>query len=301
MIAALVLVVAWLGQVPGAVRQEPRPPDLDLVRARLTGSFEAVERNDRGEATGHLIARASPGGFLARDYWSEADGRRIYAGHDVLELRDDGTASHWWFGSKGDFAEAHGDWDEEALVLVVRDEDGDAVRRYTYRFDRPEFAFRFHNEHASGRGWKPFMEADWRRAEATLPADLRGTLRPGADGIFSHYSGRLLAGETESRGRVLFEEWLVLDQPSFGHGVMSTGWFGKVELWWWDADGSVLRFAGKQRDRQLLLEARGPGGELLQRRRDELLPNGFQTSLEDPAGRPLAPPRHWLRDAAHAQ
>ncbi len=245
---SLLLTALLLLQEPAGPGAPPdaAPTPVDRIRAAMTGDFVGVERKDGREARGHICARALPGGFVARDYWSQAGERRVYAGHDVLELRADGGARHWWFGSRGDEAYAEGEWTPERLVLRVLDDDREVLRRYTYRLGVDGLAFHFANDHADGEGWEPFMETDWRREEVALPDDFL----PDPAGVKGWRCSLVGAWESPAgpcRGRLLFDEWGVLELPD-GHGVWSTGWFGSLELHWWDADGTHQRLEGERED-----------------------------------------------------
>ena len=270
---------------------ESRTEAVDRVRSRLIGSFVAVERHARGEATGHLVARPGPGGSLTRDYWSVARGDRIYAGHDVLQLRLDGTAFHWWFGSKGDDDRADGWWSEDRLVLFVREPGKKAKRRYTYRFDVDQpLAFHFQNDHADGREWQRFMDSSWRRSEVTLPADFMPAPQR-RRGVFSHYAGLLRSGDSLHRGRCLFGDWLVYDTPE-EHGVLETGAFGKVKLWLWTEDGGAHYLEGKERRGRIVFreqDAAPPRARI-----DTLLEGGYLTESADSDSPPTR--RTFLRD-----
>ncbi len=286
--------------------QDPSPEQqaLDQVRAAFTGSFLGVERKDGREGQGHIVASALPGGFIGRDYWSEGGGRRLYAGHDVLELLVDGSARHWWFGSRGDEAYAEGRWTAEQLALYVLDDDGDRIRRYTYDLVReaapaaegdapaaePPLAFRFRNDHADGDGWEFFMGTDWRRAAARLPADFQPDEDDARGSWRQHYVGDWTGASGRHRGRWLFGDWLVLDTPR-EHAVLSKSWLGKFRLRSWGDDGRFRLLEGKEkRDRLRLRPVPGPGAPArrgaggsapdeaaVELRTDQWLPDGYRS------------------------
>ncbi|RMH02459.1 MAG: hypothetical protein D6702_08855 [Planctomycetota bacterium] len=218
---------------PGAVADP-----VAAIRAAFTGRFLGVERKDGREGTGHIVARELPGGFIGRDYWSEGRGRRLYAGHDVLWLGPGGEARHWWFGSRGDYAEAAGSWTPQQLVLTVRDDEGDPLRRYTYRLaPSAGVALAFRNDHAGRRGWEEFMSAEWHRAEVSLPPDFLPRPEQEKAGWRRDLIGS--GGKSSDRiaGRRLFGEWLVLDGGG-RHAVLSEGWLGRLRLWTWSGEGA---------------------------------------------------------------
>ena len=305
--------------LPGAARsQDPPPPPLpgkaaephaedaaDLqdpaaaLRHLLTGDFVAVERHRRrpGETgEGHIRAWEAPGGRIARLYWSEGGGRRIYAGTDVLEIGPDRRVRHWWFGSRGDEAYAEGTWEPEArrLVLVVRDGDGDPDRRYTYEFAADGRSFHFQNDHYGGGGYRYEMDADYRRAPLDLPADLR-VRRLRGDDVLERYTGAF-EGRPEgfSRGRLLFGDWLLLETEG-GHAVAEERSLGRgLRLWWWRAGEPLARFHGREKGRSVVWTEEGGAGRL---RIDRLLPRGWSTVLQDASGRVLEPRRDYLEAA----
>ncbi len=275
---------------PGAVltQEEPRAANLAEIRARLSGDFLGAEHKDGRTGQGFLRARVVAGGFLARDYWSIGKGKRIYAGHDVLELQADGRARHWWFGSRGDFAYAEGSWTPARLQLLVL-EDGTPVRRYTYAFaEAPPLAFRFLNEHARDQGWRAFMDTEWRRGTLDLPPDfLPDPEACPRSSPFRPYVGILHGADGGHRGRFLFGEWLVCDTPH-EHFVMAKGWFGRLRLRLWRADGRSFDLRGRQEGGELVFPRPGTrkavGGAAPRPLFDfEALPDGYR--ILDEAGR----------------
>lgn len=257
--------------------QEPARDLAAEVRATLTGAFLGVERHPRGEGRGHIVADERFGRYVARDYWSIAEEKVVYAGHDVLEIAPGGAARHWWFGSRGDRAEASGTWTRERVILIVRDDAGRARRRYTYDLEPGDgLAFHFRNEHASSRGWEPYMDSSWRRGEPDpIPAFVVPAQAPA--GLAASYVGTLGGASGEHVGRYLFEEWIVFDTAR-EHGVLRPG-RGQVELWQWTSSGTPRLWRGKRDGDVILFQS--PGA----RRRDTLLPDGYRT-VEEGLGAP---------------
>ncbi|KAA3612865.1 MAG: hypothetical protein DWQ01_03955 [Planctomycetota bacterium] len=267
---------------------------LETRLQSLVGDFVAVERHKKGEGRGHIRALRLPGDFIGRDYWSEARDRRVYAGTDVLQLQANGEARHWWFGSKGDRAEATGFWDDRQLVLVVRDGDGDPKRRYTYDFQaNGTKAFHFQNDHYGRKGYSWFMDADYRRQKVQLPADFLPE-RDQGDGVFEALAGEFHSSEHGRHlGRNLFDgEWLVL-QTAMDHAVVSTGWFGKVTMWLWTEDGEFHRLDGKRRRRVLELKSERDGRVQYRRRLEWLETGGYRVEAWNQHGRRIGPAREY--------
>lgn len=283
MSCALLLALAAAPALQEPATEQPVVADavvaatpLEEIRAAFTGGFLGLERKDGREGQGHILATELPGGFVGRDYWSVGGGRRLYAGHDVLQFTEDGVVRHWWFGSRGDQAYAEGTWTERGALLYVLDDDGDRLRRYTYSLQvAPPLAFHFQNDHADGEDWEPFMDTDWRRAAVAPPPDFQPDVEDAADSWRRHYVGEWDSLAGRHRGRWLFDEWLLLDTPD-EHAVLAAGWFGKLRMRVWRKDGTTAELAGKRKDEVLRLrvaaEEDGPWVRV-----DTLVPGGYRS------------------------
>lgn len=293
----LLWVLSWLGAQ--AVSGKPGlEAERQQVLHALQGEFVAVEVHARGEARGHIRSRTLFDHFLIRDYWSQAEGQRIYAGTDVLQLLPTRKIKHWWFGSRGDYAYAEGVWTRSSVVLVVHNKQGHPLRRYRYWLpshkesplaDSTEYAFLFRNDHAKRRGWKEFISATYRRSQVTLPADFQFPERGGAEPLERAYVGRLSGTDGEHLGRVLFDgEWLQW-RTEREAVILQRNWLASDRVWIWTDLGDFREFTAKIEENGLVLRDRSAPKSSAWRRRDEWLPGGgyrvrtFPEELQPPA------------------